>query len=78
MGRMKPRLIGCQETLFTVCSSRILKVSVDQDVPFSLQYGIILYQNYKIPQQRKTLISHFTAPVVSISYSVAWKHSHIC
>uniref|UniRef100_A0A3Q1B5F8 Growth factor receptor-bound protein 10b n=1 Tax=Amphiprion ocellaris TaxID=80972 RepID=A0A3Q1B5F8_AMPOC len=29
------------------------------------KYGIVLYQNYKIPQQRKTLLSHFSAPVVS-------------
>uniref|UniRef100_A0A8C1NMD9 Growth factor receptor-bound protein 10b n=2 Tax=Cyprinus carpio TaxID=7962 RepID=A0A8C1NMD9_CYPCA len=26
------------------------------------KYGILLYQNYKIPQQRKTLLSHFSAP----------------
>uniref|UniRef100_A0AAQ6A382 Growth factor receptor-bound protein 10b n=1 Tax=Amphiprion ocellaris TaxID=80972 RepID=A0AAQ6A382_AMPOC len=26
------------------------------------KYGIVLYQNYKIPQQRKTLLSHFSAP----------------
>uniref|UniRef100_A0A8D3D6J5 Growth factor receptor-bound protein 10-like n=1 Tax=Scophthalmus maximus TaxID=52904 RepID=A0A8D3D6J5_SCOMX len=31
------------------------------------KYGIVLYQNYKIPQQRKTLISHFSAPVRSVS-----------
>ncbi|XP_061531236.1 growth factor receptor-bound protein 10-like isoform X3 [Phycodurus eques] len=31
------------------------------------KYGIILYQNYKIPQQRKTLLSHFSAPVRSVS-----------
>uniref|UniRef100_A0A672GSS3 Growth factor receptor-bound protein 10-like n=1 Tax=Salarias fasciatus TaxID=181472 RepID=A0A672GSS3_SALFA len=28
------------------------------------KYGIVLYQNYKIPQQRKTLLSHFSTPVV--------------
>lgn len=33
------------------------------------QYGIVLYQNYKIPQQRKTLLSHFSAPVVSLTLS---------
>lgn len=33
------------------------------------QYGIVLYQNYKIPQQRKTLLSHFSAPVVSLTSS---------
>uniref|UniRef100_A0A4W4E5G6 Growth factor receptor-bound protein 10a n=1 Tax=Electrophorus electricus TaxID=8005 RepID=A0A4W4E5G6_ELEEL len=26
------------------------------------KYGILLYQNYKIPQQRKALLSHFSAP----------------
>jgi hypothetical protein len=35
--------------------------------PYSSQYGIVLYQNYKIPQQRKTL-SHFSTPVVSLSF----------
>ncbi|XP_068610844.1 growth factor receptor-bound protein 10 [Brachionichthys hirsutus] len=29
--------------------------------------GIVLYQNYKIPQQRKTIMSHFSAPVRSVS-----------
>ncbi|XP_076864260.1 growth factor receptor-bound protein 10-like isoform X2 [Brachyhypopomus gauderio] len=32
-----------------------------------LKYGILLYQNYKIPHQRKTAISNFTAPVRSVS-----------
>ncbi|XP_020366586.1 growth factor receptor-bound protein 10 isoform X1 [Rhincodon typus] len=32
-----------------------------------LKYGILLYQNYRIPQQRKTLLSHFSTPVRSIS-----------
>uniref|UniRef100_A0A8C2XK21 Growth factor receptor bound protein 10 n=1 Tax=Cyclopterus lumpus TaxID=8103 RepID=A0A8C2XK21_CYCLU len=31
------------------------------------KYGIVLYQNYKIPLQRKTLLSHFSAPVRSVS-----------
>ncbi|XDV39783.1 hypothetical protein PO909_008972 [Leuciscus waleckii] len=31
------------------------------------KYGILLYQNYKIPQQRETLLSHFSAPVRSVS-----------
>uniref|UniRef100_A0A6Q2X013 Growth factor receptor-bound protein 10b n=1 Tax=Esox lucius TaxID=8010 RepID=A0A6Q2X013_ESOLU len=31
------------------------------------KYGIVLYQNYKIPQQRKTLLSHFSTPVRSVS-----------
>ncbi|XP_034031164.1 growth factor receptor-bound protein 10 isoform X3 [Thalassophryne amazonica] len=31
------------------------------------KYGIVLYQNYKIPQQRKTLLSHFSAPVRTVS-----------
>uniref|UniRef100_A0A8C5EAP5 Growth factor receptor-bound protein 10-like n=1 Tax=Gouania willdenowi TaxID=441366 RepID=A0A8C5EAP5_GOUWI len=31
------------------------------------KYGIILYQNYKIPQQQKTLLSHFSTPVRSVS-----------
>ncbi|XP_035279258.1 growth factor receptor-bound protein 10 isoform X2 [Anguilla rostrata] len=31
------------------------------------KYGMLLYQNYKIPQQRKTLLSHFSTPVRSVS-----------
>ncbi|KAL6489107.1 hypothetical protein MHYP_G00028480 [Metynnis hypsauchen] len=31
------------------------------------KYGILLYQNYKIPQQRKALLSHFSTPVRSVS-----------
>lgn len=30
-----------------------------------LQYGMLLYQNYRIPQQRKAMLSHFSTPVVS-------------
>ncbi|TRY99204.1 hypothetical protein DNTS_028953 [Danionella cerebrum] len=33
------------------------------------KYGILLYQNYKIHQQRKMLLSHFPAPVRSVSES---------
>ena len=44
-------------------------MSVEHRVPLCpSQYGIGLYQNYKIPQQRKTLISHFSAPVVSFHF----------
>ncbi|XP_062342824.1 growth factor receptor-bound protein 10-like isoform X5 [Osmerus eperlanus] len=32
-----------------------------------LKYGILLYQNYKGPQQRKAPLSHFSAPVRSVS-----------
>uniref|UniRef100_A0A4W3K038 Growth factor receptor-bound protein 10b n=1 Tax=Callorhinchus milii TaxID=7868 RepID=A0A4W3K038_CALMI len=32
-----------------------------------LKYGMLLYQNYLIPQQRKALQSHFTTPVRSAS-----------
>ncbi|XP_029445580.1 growth factor receptor-bound protein 10 isoform X2 [Rhinatrema bivittatum] len=32
-----------------------------------LKYGMLLYQNYRIPQQTKTLHSNFTAPVRSVS-----------
>nr|XP_023662012.1 growth factor receptor-bound protein 10 isoform X3 [Paramormyrops kingsleyae] len=32
-----------------------------------LKYGILLYENYRVPQQRKTLLSHFSAPVRSVS-----------
>ncbi|XP_067867075.1 growth factor receptor-bound protein 10 isoform X2 [Heterodontus francisci] len=32
-----------------------------------LKYGILLYQNYRIPQQSKPLLSHFSTPVRSIS-----------
>ncbi|KAF7686109.1 growth factor receptor-bound protein 10-like isoform X1 [Silurus meridionalis] len=31
------------------------------------KYGILLYQNYKIPHQRQTPVSNFTTPVRSIS-----------
>ncbi|XP_060727178.1 growth factor receptor-bound protein 10 isoform X2 [Tachysurus vachellii] len=31
------------------------------------KYGILLYQNYKFPQQRKALLSHFPAPMRSVS-----------
>ncbi|OBS63680.1 hypothetical protein A6R68_07781, partial [Neotoma lepida] len=30
-----------------------------------LKYGMLLYQNYRIPQQRKALLSPFNTPVVS-------------
>ncbi|XP_076975350.1 growth factor receptor-bound protein 10 isoform X2 [Tamandua tetradactyla] len=32
-----------------------------------LKYGMLLYQNYRIPQQRKALLSPFSAPVRSVS-----------
>ncbi|XP_028918361.1 growth factor receptor-bound protein 10 isoform X2 [Ornithorhynchus anatinus] len=32
-----------------------------------LKFGLLLYQNYRIPQQRKALLSHFSAPVRSVS-----------
>ncbi|XP_037349362.1 growth factor receptor-bound protein 10 isoform X2 [Talpa occidentalis] len=32
-----------------------------------LKYGMLLYQNYRIPQQRKALLSHFSTPVRSVS-----------
>ncbi|XP_062813604.1 growth factor receptor-bound protein 10 isoform X3 [Anolis carolinensis] len=32
-----------------------------------LKYGMLLYQNYRIPQQRKALHPHFTTPVRSVS-----------
>uniref|UniRef100_A0AAZ3RSQ4 Growth factor receptor bound protein 10 n=1 Tax=Oncorhynchus tshawytscha TaxID=74940 RepID=A0AAZ3RSQ4_ONCTS len=32
-----------------------------------LKYGILLYQNYKSPQQRKSPVSHFSTPVRSVS-----------
>ncbi|XP_038616085.1 growth factor receptor-bound protein 10 isoform X2 [Tachyglossus aculeatus] len=32
-----------------------------------LKFGLLLYQNYRIPQQRKALVSHFSAPVRSVS-----------
>lgn len=56
--------------LCTTCSLRMLIVLLYQCVSLSLQYGIVLYQNYKIPLQRKTLLSHFSAPVVSVLNSV--------
>ncbi|KAF7708025.1 growth factor receptor-bound protein 10 isoform X2 [Silurus meridionalis] len=31
------------------------------------KYGILLYQNYKVPRQRKALLSHFPAPMRSVS-----------
>ncbi|XP_077160279.1 growth factor receptor-bound protein 10 isoform X4 [Paroedura picta] len=32
-----------------------------------LKYGMLLYQNYRIPQQRKAMLPHFTTPVRSVS-----------
>ncbi|KAM9165907.1 growth factor receptor-bound protein 10 isoform 3-T3 [Pangshura tecta] len=32
-----------------------------------LKYGMLLYQNYRIPQQRKTVLPHFSTPVRSVS-----------
>ncbi|XP_010829357.1 PREDICTED: growth factor receptor-bound protein 10 [Bison bison bison] len=32
-----------------------------------LKYGMLLYQNYRIPQQRKAMLSHFSTPVRSVS-----------
>ncbi|XP_041759350.1 growth factor receptor-bound protein 10 [Coregonus clupeaformis] len=32
-----------------------------------LKYGILLYQNYKSPQQQKSPVSHFSTPVRSVS-----------
>lgn len=32
---------------------------------FYWQYGMLLYQNYRIPQQRKAMLPHFSTPVVS-------------
>ncbi|XP_061446023.1 growth factor receptor-bound protein 10 isoform X2 [Rhineura floridana] len=32
-----------------------------------LKYGMLLYQNYRIPQQRKALLPHFTTPIRSVS-----------
>lgn len=52
--------------LLIVCNTSNLMAFIHYYVPFPLQYGIVLYQNYKIPQQRKTLLSHFSAPVVSL------------
>lgn len=52
--------------LLILCNASNLMAFIHCSVPFPLQYGIVLYQNYKIPQQRKTLLSHFSAPVVSL------------
>lgn len=30
------------------------------------QYGIVLYQSYNVPQQRKSSLTPFSAPVVRI------------
>ncbi|XP_061851555.1 growth factor receptor-bound protein 10 isoform X2 [Colius striatus] len=32
-----------------------------------LKYGMLLYQNYRIPQQRKAMLPHFSTPVRSVS-----------
>uniref|UniRef100_A0A670JI19 Growth factor receptor bound protein 10 n=1 Tax=Podarcis muralis TaxID=64176 RepID=A0A670JI19_PODMU len=32
-----------------------------------LKYGMLLYQNYRIPQQRKAALPHFTTPIRSVS-----------
>uniref|UniRef100_A0A8C7Q0J9 Growth factor receptor-bound protein 10b n=1 Tax=Oncorhynchus mykiss TaxID=8022 RepID=A0A8C7Q0J9_ONCMY len=58
--------------VFTVTTGKKLH-SAPTDYEFCIKvrsrerkYGIVLYQNYKIPQQRKTL-SHFSTPVRSVS-----------
>lgn len=35
------------------------------DPGLPLQYGMLLYQNYRIPPQRKALLPSFSTPVVS-------------
>lgn len=45
-----------------------MRVACGSPLVLSLQYGIVLYQNYKVPQQRKTLLSHFSAPVVGFRH----------
>uniref|UniRef100_A0A8C2K249 Growth factor receptor-bound protein 10b n=2 Tax=Cyprinus carpio TaxID=7962 RepID=A0A8C2K249_CYPCA len=52
--------------VFTVITGRKLH-NAPTDFEFCIKYGILLYQNYKIPQQRKMLLSHFSAPVRSVS-----------
>ncbi|XP_076027689.1 growth factor receptor-bound protein 10-like isoform X2 [Genypterus blacodes] len=37
-----------------------------------LKYGIVLYQNYNVPQQRKSNPSHFSAPVVRLCTRLAY------
>ncbi|KFO76103.1 Growth factor receptor-bound protein 10, partial [Cuculus canorus] len=35
-----------------------------------LKYGMLLYQNYRIPQQRKAMLPHFSTPVRHLGVSV--------
>nr|XP_058930683.1 growth factor receptor-bound protein 10 isoform X2 [Kogia breviceps] len=37
------------------------------DYGFCIKYGMLLYQNYRIPQQRKAVLSPFSTPVRSVS-----------
>ncbi|KAF3840039.1 hypothetical protein F7725_018756 [Dissostichus mawsoni] len=52
--------------IFTVTTGK-KQHGAPSDYGFCIRYGILLYQNYKIPQQRKTLLAHFSAPVRSVS-----------
>ncbi|MGH0165924.1 UNVERIFIED_CONTAM: hypothetical protein FKN15_050055 [Acipenser sinensis] len=52
--------------IFSVITSKKL-YNAPTDFGFCIKYGILLYQNYKIPQQGKSLLSHFITPVRSVS-----------
>lgn len=59
--------------LLKVGDSPVNALRIDQSVsltppPPSLapQYGIVLYQSYNVPQQRKSSLTPFSAPVVRL------------
>lgn len=55
-------LHGCR---FTTSGGRGAHVAPVTDSGLSPQYGTLLYQNYRIPPQRKPLLPSFSTPVVS-------------
>ncbi|KAI2652988.1 growth factor receptor-bound 10-like isoform X2 [Labeo rohita] len=55
-----------ESNIFTVTTGRKMH-NAPTDYQFCIKFGILLYQNYKSPHQRKTAISNFTTPVRSVS-----------
>ncbi|KAK1804980.1 hypothetical protein P4O66_019147, partial [Electrophorus voltai] len=55
-----------ESNVFTVTAGRKM-YNAPTDYQFCIKYGILLYQNYKIPHQRKTASSNFSTAVRSVS-----------
>lgn len=55
-------------------------VTINQSVsitpPLAPQYGIVLYQSYNVPQQRKSSLTPFSAPVVRLCSLTSPIHTH--